>query len=356
MITLITGTPGSGKTLRAMYLIKEALAQGRAVFTDIDGVSLDGVTNIEADFDWRDSPEGSLVVFDEVQRRWPSTGKPGQAPQEDIRALETHRHTGHDIIVITQHPTLVHHHVRKLVGTHVHVRRASNAQVVSLFTLSEVFDPKDKNELRNTDKQTWRYPKNLFTAYKSATAHTHTFKLPAKLKFLGMFLLLLVAGLAYLFWSWNPPWSSDDPTPTEPPRATGEASPAAALVVLSDPSPITLPQSHPDYPVMRLRQEVIEATEVDTLPIISGCLSMGSDCRCWDLDGMPLNTTPRQCSLLVQNMPRRLGGFASPSGSNGANGATPGDYPTFSSVESSAAYQVASGPADDWSARGSYSP
>ena len=81
MITLITGTPGSGKTLRAMYLIKEALAQGRAVYTDIDGVSLDGVTTVEMDHDWRDTPEGSLVVYDEVQRRWPSTGKPGQAPQ-----------------------------------------------------------------------------------------------------------------------------------------------------------------------------------------------------------------------------------------------------------------------------------
>lgn len=343
MITLITGTPGSGKTLRAMYLIRQALEKGRPVFTDIDGISLSGVTPVDTDWDWRDSPEGSLVVFDEVQRRWPSTGRPGHADQEDIRALETHRHTGHDIIVITQHPTLVHHHVRKLVGEHVHVRRTSGAGVVSLFTLSECFDPKDKGELRNTDKQTWRYPKNLFSAYKSATAHTHKFKLPAKLKFLGVALAVILALVVYGFMTWDLPGAEPETT-SAPPRGQSEAAPAAGR-----------PLAHPDSdaePVQR--PQLVAALEVDTLTRISGCLETADACSCWDAAGDRMNLSRRQCQVILADMPTGLGGFASSKGSGDDS-----DRSSESS-ESSSGPELASAtfsdPGGSWRSSGAYTP
>lgn len=311
MITLITGTPGSGKSLRAVWLITKALENGRPVFCDIDGINLSGVTSLPPGepHDWRDTPEGSLVVYDEVQQRWPSTGKPGAAPQEEIRALEVHRHTAHDIIVITQHPTMVHHHVRKLVGQHIHVRRTSGAGVVTLFSNSEVFDPADKSALRNVDKETWRYPKNLYKCYKSATAHTVKFKLPAKLKYLAIFILVMIGFLVWLVSTFDNPFASD----SEPPSGQSEAATAAARSTPDTPLR-SYPMSHPDHPSWVRNQEVLEAASVDSLPTISGCFAMSDTCRCWDAEGYMMQLTDSQCGLLLAHMPRSLGGYSS--GSN----------------------------------------
>lgn len=272
MITLITGVPGSGKTLRAVYLIMQALKEGRPVYSDIDGISIDGV--LPAPDDWRETPEGSLVVYDEVQQRWPSTGKPGAAPEDDIRALEIHRHTAHDLIVITQHPTLVHHHVRKLVGQHIHVRRAASASIVTLFTLSEVFDPKDKNELRNTDKQTWRYPKDLFSVYKSATAHTAKFKLPAKFKALGIAIVCLFSFVSYFVYANGLFFlGSSSVSAAEKAQAHSEAgAPSAATSSI--------------------------------LSSVGGCMSIDDYCKCWSSDGSPLSLTPSQCLYVTREVPK----------------------------------------------------
>ncbi len=106
MIYLVTGVPGAGKTLMSILWLEGWLAEGRPCYANISGLSMPGVE--KAPEDWRDAPEGSVWVYDEVQQLWPSTGRAGQADREDIRALETHRHTGHDIVIATQHPTLVH--------------------------------------------------------------------------------------------------------------------------------------------------------------------------------------------------------------------------------------------------------
>lgn len=70
MITLITATPGSGKTLYAIKLIFDYLNQGRPVYTNILGLKIDGVRlfNISTPklHDWRDLPNGSVIVYDEA--------------------------------------------------------------------------------------------------------------------------------------------------------------------------------------------------------------------------------------------------------------------------------------------------
>ena len=150
MLTLITGVPGAGKSLRAVALVQDALKAGRAVYSDIDGHNAPGVQ--AAPDDWRDTPEGSLVVYDEAQRKFPSTGKPGVAEDERIRALETHRHTGHDIVFITQSPALIHHHIRKLVGRHIHVHRAAGLKRATLYTWDfAVASPNDRVEQQRAD-------------------------------------------------------------------------------------------------------------------------------------------------------------------------------------------------------------
>jgi Zonula occludens toxin len=204
MITLITGTPGAGKSLRALWWLvthymKVDKQDGlrRPVYTNVDGITLDVEPLPD---DWRDTPEGSVIVIDEAQKYWPSTGRPGVSQREDIRALETHRHTGHDIILVTQHPTLIDAHVRKLVGRHEHLRRAlGGANASHVYSRNEVFDVQDKSQLSNCDHQVWQFDKSLYSKYQSATLHTVKWYFPKKLRRYLIVIAICVGILFLLF-------------------------------------------------------------------------------------------------------------------------------------------------------------
>lgn len=184
MIYLITGVPGSGKTLLAVMWIQKWKAQGRQVFSDIENLDMTKVGSRphdgDAPRDWRETPEGCVVVYDEAQGKFPSTAKPGRPNDEVITAMEEHRHSGHDLVFLTQHSTMLHHHIRKLVGQHIHVKRAFGGNAAALFTWGEATDERDGRERYGADKETFKYPKILFRAYQSATVHTHKFRIPRK--------------------------------------------------------------------------------------------------------------------------------------------------------------------------------
>ncbi|MBV7614457.1 zonular occludens toxin domain-containing protein, partial [Escherichia coli] len=68
MITLITATPGSGKTL---WAVKEIFARANEaepwnIFSNIDGLKLDTAQPLKDSFE--DYPPRSLVVIDEAQK------------------------------------------------------------------------------------------------------------------------------------------------------------------------------------------------------------------------------------------------------------------------------------------------
>ena len=64
---LITGTPGSGKSLFAVAKILELQKQfpDRELFADIEGLQIDGVERSPED--WRETPENSIIFYDEAQ-------------------------------------------------------------------------------------------------------------------------------------------------------------------------------------------------------------------------------------------------------------------------------------------------
>jgi len=274
MITEITGVPGAGKTLRAVYLIMNALKAGRRVYTDIDGFSHPDV--MLAPVDWRDTPEGSLVVYDEAQRTYPSTGKAGRVDDERITSLETHRHTGHDLIFITQAPTLIHHHIRKLVGLHIHVHRAAGLKRATLFTWDFNCDnPNDRREQERADTENWFYPKDLFQYYKSATIHTHKFNVPKKIAFALLAIFIVVGGVIYRLTAdggLNVLNLAEAKDSTQARSAQGDLSPAAALL--------------PSTPIFDSRP--VKA-------IISGGFVSGKNCRLWNAEGLELDVSLGDC-------------------------------------------------------------
>lgn len=72
MLTAISAPPGTGKSLKCVQIIEESLRRSpnRLIFTNIIGLNMPGVLPIVSSankpFDWRDLPDGSLVVYDEA--------------------------------------------------------------------------------------------------------------------------------------------------------------------------------------------------------------------------------------------------------------------------------------------------
>ncbi len=197
MIHLITGTPGAGKTLRAIHWILQEQKKGRLIFTNIDGLNVKG--SLEAPTDWTTTPEGSLVVYDEAQQIFPPDGKTGRSSRPDMAAMELHRHTGHDLILITQHPNLIHSHVRRLVGKHEHLSRAFGWNKALVHLRDQVMRPESKGDLQVSEKTYWTHDKSLFQYYKSASLHVEHKRIPKPVIYALATMAILTVGVVFMW-------------------------------------------------------------------------------------------------------------------------------------------------------------
>lgn len=204
MITLITGTPGSGKTLYAVTKILEYVEQNkklledgkepRMIYSDIDGLNIPGVE--PAPKDWRDTPDGSIIFYDEIQQR--EEFKKSRYDNEICDALQVHRHTGHDIYGITQFPVLLHPNFRAVVGMHQHLHRGWGLSSATVFNWAYCVDAPNAPSNKKLAEHTFRfnYPKDVYKYYKSATVHTHKARVPKRI-FLGLLVLFVMGYFAY---------------------------------------------------------------------------------------------------------------------------------------------------------------
>lgn len=193
MMRLITGVPGAGKTLFAVSEILKEAKEGREIYTNIEGINIPGVQALDGT-DWRDYPDGSLIVYDEAHQIFRATGKPGLSADPVINDMDMHRHRGFDLWFITQFPTKVHHEIRSMVDEHFHLLRQFGAKQATLYKWPESVDVKDQGQRSAADKTLFRYPTECFQYYKSASIHTAKVRIPGKLK-----VLAVVVGMVGLF-------------------------------------------------------------------------------------------------------------------------------------------------------------
>ncbi len=191
VITLTTGVPGSGKTLYTLNYVK-ALSEkeGRPVY--YSGIAQLALSwhEIESPELWFELPEGAIIVVDEAQRLFRPRGQGSHVPPH-VAQLETHRHKGFDIFLVTQHPMLIDSNIRRLVGQHFHVIRRFGGQraVVHEFTsCSEI----TKGAMQEAVRHDFAYPKESFSWYKSAEVHTHKRRVPMRVYFLWASPVLVV--------------------------------------------------------------------------------------------------------------------------------------------------------------------
>lgn len=303
MITLITAVPGSGKTLFSIGEILKYQEQGRQVYTNIDGLQIAGVRPVPDD--WRDTPDGSVCIYDEAQQLYPNPATKGSSADPRVSGLETHRHTGHDLIFITQAPTLIHHHIRKLVGKHYHLFRPAGLQGANLYTWDFTCEsPNDRREQERADHTFFKFNSKHYELYKSATVHTHKRRIPRKILILlgiiipaGFFTAYQVSQISLITGS---TYETTPDIPAKPSEAAtmGQVAPVAANLSTSSHS----------------------WSKAAAVTPVAGCIASEKSCRCYDSEGYPLDIAVGACRSVVENpLPFKL--FA-PSKEEGSSSST----------------------------------
>lgn len=285
MITLITGLPGNGKTLYLLWLVEHLRREtGREVYySGIRNLSLPWIEFGEAGpksephmtdpSGWPALPDGSIIVIDEAQRLYRPRALTKEVPPY-VAALETHRHHGHDIYLITQHPTLIETNVRRLVESHRHMMRKFGSSWATIHEWKGVKENCDKSRLNSQESQ-FKYPKEVYGWYKSAEVHTVKFKLPGKV----MILLALPLVLALAAWyastrlgKVSEPSASMTAEASKPAAAASapRSVPVSSLDVYASAAPrlSELPWTAPKYDHLQLPVEV---------PYPVGCVLEGKD-------------------------------------------------------------------------------
>lgn len=215
MINLITGAPGAGKTNFLIEEIEKYGEEGRPLFQHgIKGLKLPH-TKIYCHNDdckeCKNPPSDALYVdnwvewsqphyvfiIDEVQQVWRPRGAKSLEIPEGLRGLETHRHEGIDFWFMTQHPSFLDVHARRLVTRHVHLKVTSLGR--RMYDMPEacqdIYKPTVAGKLHVLNKK-------AFEKYESAKAHTKTkLSLPSGGKWFVLFFLVVLPLVIYFLYS-----------------------------------------------------------------------------------------------------------------------------------------------------------
>lgn len=300
MITLITGTPGSGKTLYALTELYPSF-ESRKVF-------IDGIPELQLDHEvplgpiegqkhyseWL--PDGAVLIVDEAQRIWSPRASSAPVPP-GVRAMETHRHHGHDLVFITQHPNLLDQNIRRLVGRHLHVRRVWGWKRSVIYEWDQATDP---NRTKTAITKTWSYPTSAFGTYKSASIHTARGQRPP---WYAWMLLILPLILGYFIWSayssvkarTAPQQVAVAGAPGERGTATTPGAPAAAPTTAPDfiPRQSDRPDTAPIYDGLR--------SQVMAVPRLTGCVSSLRRCTCYTLQATVYPMPDKDCRDIARD-------------------------------------------------------
>ena len=307
MIHLLTGLPGSGKSLRTVFYIAKFLEEGRPVYAcGVDGLNVPGVEPLDDPNDWESLPDGSVIVVDEVQKRWPS--RRGAEPIPPVRALSEHRHQGKDFVLVTQHPAMVDSYVRRLVGRHEHLVRKFGVGAAQIYSWNEVQDDPSQNTARELAEETlWAYPKHLFGMYKSATLHTVKRRIPKSFYVIAAAALLIPA-LAIAAYTTITGWSEPEPEEATEEAAFGLPKPASEAAPVATQSPLMEYAAlyEPRIPGVMWSAPAYDGFEVQDYPrphcIIAGDQSIERiTCTCYTQQVTPMPMPDRMCIAIARN-------------------------------------------------------
>lgn len=311
MIYLITGVPGSGKTLYLLQLVEKLRVDtGRPVFHQ-HASGPGGIPDLSLPWEplegreWFNVPDGSVVVLDEAQHVFPNR-KPGSQVPDRVRHLETHRHRGFDLYLVSQRPGLVDSHVRALVGKHTHVERVFGQPRAKLLEWESRLGDPNSNSDRELGTQTrWEYPTDIYGWYKSAEVHTVKEAKPWKKIILAYGALAaapLLLGVG--IWSIYSRYAHKGEAAAQQIAESPERSnPAQSLAPGRDSS---VPDLSPTVPGVPWTAPFYgQYLKVRSVPRLTGCMHLVIDgkpdvCRCSTQQGTDAGLTVAQCLDVVK--------------------------------------------------------
>lgn len=295
MITLITGTPGAGKTLCAVdmlrslvneeYTHEDGTKHKRRVLTNIRNLIIEHERIDAADLlKWHEwAKPGDLILFDEVQETWRPRSM-NQGVPDCIAKLETHRHMGVDFILVTQHPMLLDQNVRRLVGRHLHIRRVAGMGLAIQYEWDHCSNPSSTKSA--VASRPWRYPREVFKLYKSAELHTK------QKRRIPVALLVLGAGLLYLAWG-IPSTYARFQEKHYGKADTSQAAPQAPAA----PASLAPPGAQAAGPI-----EPANLPTEQARPAVLGCIASATRCECFDAEGYAMAVAYDVCKENTQRI------------------------------------------------------
>lgn len=313
MIILVTGTPGAGKTLYTVSELLNKQFKDRPQYINhipnllIPHEVFSGDGDVPAPdsdvLNWFDGrvPANSVICIDEAQRVFRPRSS-GSAVPAHVAKLETHRHQGLDIIIITQHPQLIDANVRRLVGRHIHVRRAWGMAAAIVYEWDSCAN--NVNAVKQAQSKVWRYDKSAYKLYKSSELHTKAGgKVPWVLK---LAVVMLVA--APLMWlktadSMKKRFGGGA---AETAQTSGMIQPANMGGGVDKAEPLTSKEYVDTFRprVQELQHTAVrydELTKPQRVPLPAACLQSGTTCKCYTQDGTAYSISKDACIDIVQN-------------------------------------------------------
>lgn len=184
MIYLVTGTPGTGKTA---FVMDSVLKNRFGLFKDENGnfrpmfsVNLEVIDKAQLPIspvrpeDFIAAPlhenfeEGSIIIVDEASEIYPVRAAATKLPPH-IEGLNTLRHHGLTLIIITQAPTMIDIFVRNLVGKHWHIDRKQLGS--RFYEWNKCIVSPGKAYFQEAYSEAYKPNPKVFGLYQSATKH-----------------------------------------------------------------------------------------------------------------------------------------------------------------------------------------
>ncbi|MDO5070535.1 MAG: zonular occludens toxin domain-containing protein [Neisseria zoodegmatis] len=317
MLYLITGVPGSGKTLKMISdLMNRKDLKNRPLYLDgIPEVNGDIIPNIpvpegETMQTWHKwAPTGAILVIDECQRVFRPRPSGSKVP-DYVAELETHRHKGIDIFLLTQHPRLIDVNVRSLIGHHCHISK-TNLGVRRMLEWESCGDPTSKASVQSAVKSVYTLDKKAYGVYKSAEEHTKIkTKLSRVVYITPIVLFIIIFSAWYLYSSWENYTKKQINTAKEQvagSAASPETSAAVAAPAVNEaiPSGQYLPTTPAQEQKPHLAEDDYKPAAIDgqpwTAPIYNGqnkaiktmpypvaCIKSANKCTCYTDQATPI--------------------------------------------------------------------
>lgn len=301
MLIIVTGETGNGKTAHVVdMLAHDEQFKGRPLFVSgIPELKLEhqkcppveewtkeepNPDDISETLQWFTFPPGSLLVVDEAQRIFRPRTVGSKVPPI-TQAIETHRRSGIDIILITQHVGLLDSNCRKHCKRHIHLAETFLGRY--RYEWMGVGEPNERTSRQLANRRRYKLPQRSFHLYKSAEVH-NSIKRPVPL-------LAYVVGVAGILTVVTGVFIYN--------RVTGRAVDTAAFSdkLLPAQAPFgAAPRGAPGFVPKQSKQDYLDdliprrpglahtapkfdqVAQVAEAPYIVGCLQKSTSCVCFD--------------------------------------------------------------------------